>query len=108
MKYAFTILHNSECNFWETLKKDLEKFCQEKNFDYAIQDVLISSDQEAQQWKFSGSPQLLINGEDVDPNAFKITNYHASGCRPVLYKGTFYEYVPIDLIKDTLERMGVK
>ncbi|MBI2644805.1 DUF2703 domain-containing protein [Candidatus Uhrbacteria bacterium] len=108
MKYTFTILHNSECNFWKILKMNIERLVKEMNLEYEIQEVLVNSEEEAQQWKFSGSPQLLINGEDIDPSASKITNYHASGCRPVFYKDTFYEYMPIDLVKDFLEGMSVK
>ncbi|MBI4239394.1 DUF2703 domain-containing protein [Candidatus Uhrbacteria bacterium] len=108
MNYTFTILHNSECNFWKNLKEDIEKLAQEKNLQYEVQEIFVGTDEEARQWKFAGSPQLLINGKDIDPAALKITNYHASGCRPVFYKDTFYEYMPIGLIKDSLERLGAK
>lgn len=102
MKYVFTILHNAECNFWEILKRDIERMAKERNLEYAIEEVFIHDDEEAQKWKFAGSPQLLINGADVDPNASKISNYHASGCRPVMYHGVFYEYVPLALVEEVI------
>lgn len=108
MKYTFTILHNAECNFWEVLKSNLEQLAKELGLNYEIEEVFVHTDDEAKQRKFAGSPQLLINGEDIDPASSKITNFHASGCRPVFYKDTFYEYMPIDLIKDALERMDAK
>lgn len=108
MKYIFTILHNSECNFWQTLKKNIDEYAQEEKLDYAIEEVFVHNDEEAKKWKFAGSPQLLINGNDVDPNALKITNYHASGCRPVVVSGVLHEYVPIELIKEAIHRMTHK
>jgi glutaredoxin len=102
MKYTFTILYNSECNFWKILKVNIEQLAKEIGYEYEIQEVFVHDDEEAKRWKFAGSPQLLINGEDIDPAAPKITNYHAGGCRPVFYKGMLYEYIPIELIKDSL------
>ncbi len=103
MKYVFTILHNNECNFWETVKHDLESLAKQKELDCTIEDVLVANDGEARRWKFAGSPQLLINGKDIDPMADRITNYHASGCRPVVWKGKLYEYVPVEMIAAALD-----
>lgn len=104
MRYAFTILHNSECNFWLNLKSEIKGYAERKNLDFVIEDVLISNDEEARKWKFAGSPKLLINGIDVNPMADKITNYHASGCLPIVFKGKFYESVPIELVDEVIRR----
>ncbi len=100
--FNFIILHNKECNYWFLLKKDLENLIQEKNLDAEIKEILIENDKQAKKLKFSGSPQLLINGKDIDPMSEKIINYHAGGCRPILYQDKLYDWPPREMIEKAL------
>lgn len=103
MKYQFTILHNEHCNFWRVLKASLEHFVRERKLDAEIKEILIWNDEEARQYQFSGSPQLLMNGKDIDPMADRITFYHAGGCRPVFFRGGHYDYPPMAMVEEALQ-----
>lgn len=102
MKHEFTILHNAACNFWKFLKRDLEALVRDQNLDADIKEVLVKDDAEAARLKFSGSPQLLVNGRDIDPMADRITTFHVGGCRPVLFREKLHEYPPREMIAEAL------
>jgi len=103
MKYIFTIFHNKECNFWRILKGRLEKFISEKHLDAEIEEVLINNEEEAKKYRFAGSPQLTLNGKDIDPMANLITNFHIAGCRPVFWKGKSYDYPPMEMVEEAIK-----
>lgn len=98
------ILHNKPCNFWQTAKTALDEVLKEKGIQDPVEEVLISDDEEAATYHFAGSPQIMINGKDIDPMAEKITNFHESGCRFYLWKEKVYEYPPKEMITAALAR----
>mgnify|MGYP001570880754 CR=1 FL=1 len=106
MKYSFIIFHNRECNFWLILKRRLESFIREKQLDAEIKEILVNDDEEAKNYHFAGSPQLMLNGKDIDLMAGAVTNFHASGCRPVFWKGKFYDYPPMEMIEEAIKATG--
>lgn len=97
------ILHNKDCNFWQIAKKELEALLEEKELTVPIEEILISTDEEAVQHKFAGSPKILVNGQDIDPMADKVTNFHASGCRVYFWKGKAYEVPPREMMEEALQ-----
>ncbi len=99
------VLHNNECTFWQLAWKMLEDFIREKNLDVGLEELLITSDQDAAKHRFAGSPQITINGKDIDPEAGRITNFHASGCRPYFYRGQAYDYPPRQMVEEALRRV---
>lgn len=62
------ILRNDQCNWWTKAKEVLEQALKEKKIETPIEVMLIKNDQEAQINKFFGSPQVNINGQDIDPH----------------------------------------
>ena len=49
-----------------------------------IEEIEVTSPEEAQRWRFLGSPSVRVNGIDIDPDAPSRTDYHAN-CR--MYNG---------------------
>jgi len=90
------LLRNNECHSWQKFLAELREIGVEPEV------ILIVDDNQAVEFKFAGSPQLLIDGKDVDPMAEKITNFHVSGCRVYLWKGKVYEYPPREMIEAAL------
>jgi len=68
-----------------------------------INKVRVSSEDEAKQLRFPGSPTVRINGFDIDPAAKQVAGY--IGCRIYVYKGRTYEYPPKEMIESALERL---
>lgn len=96
------IIHNKECGFWREVAAAVRDILKNKSIAARVEEVLIANDEQAKEFKFFGSPQIVINGEDIDPQAASVTNFHASGCRPYFYQGQFYDYPPREMIEEAL------
>jgi hypothetical protein len=55
----------SHSEAWQRLHDVLD----EMQIDAHVERVEIQTDEEAERWHFPGSPTILVNGEDIDPNA---------------------------------------
>lgn len=97
------VLHNRECNFWQTTWEMLDELIAEKKLDAVLEEVLIADDAEAATYRFFGSPQVMINGRDIDPEASRVTNFHSSGCRPYFSAGSAYDYPPREILEAALQ-----
>ena len=64
-----------------------------------VAEVQIRTPEEAQQQRFLGSPTVLVNGRDIDPNARQQTSYGLS-CR--VYRG-MAGLPPEDMIRTALQ-----
>lgn len=60
--------------------------------------VQIRNEDEAKKHKFLGSPTVLINNLDLDPQARNLTNYTVSSCRPYFWQGKAYDLPPKEMI----------
>jgi len=65
----------------------------------ALREVQITTPEEAQQWRFLGSPTVLVNGVDIDPDARQRASYGLS-CR--VYPGVA-GLPPDDMIRAALQ-----
>ena len=92
------MLRNPSCLFWVEAQKVLINVLRENGVDAIPEVILIDTDEKARERKFFGSPHITINGEDIDPMAKKMTNYHVGGCRLYLYEGKVYNYPPPQMI----------
>ncbi|MBI2633833.1 MAG: DUF2703 domain-containing protein [Parcubacteria group bacterium] len=92
------LLHNKDCHVWQKLFTELQEMGLEPEV------ILVESDEQAREYKFSGSPQVLVEGKDIDPMAERITNYHESGCRVYFWNGKVYEYPPKEMIEAAISK----
>lgn len=65
---------------------------------------LVSSHKEANEKKFFGSPQITINGEDIDERAKELSNYQVEGCRFYLWQGKSWDFPPKEMIVEMLKK----
>lgn len=50
---------------WQRLQEVLA----EQEIEARIEQIEIRSEEDAEQWRFPGSPTILVNGNDIDPSA---------------------------------------
>lgn len=98
------VLHNKECPFWRSDWALLERLIKEGKVDVDLEEVLIDTDEKAKQYRFFGSPQVMVNDKDVDPMSERMTNFHWNGCRPYFYKDQMYDYAPEGMIMEAVKR----
>lgn len=97
------IRRNRECHTWDTLAEELKRWLRDWGFSGVKPKIrIVANDDEARSFRFFGSPQIVIDGKDVDPMAEKVTNYHATGCRLYIWKGTAYEYPPKAMVEQAV------
>ncbi|MBI3046662.1 MAG: hypothetical protein HYY86_03965 [Candidatus Harrisonbacteria bacterium] len=99
-----TILHNKTCNIWRTTKGVTETILKENNLSADIKEVVVANDAEAKEYHFAGSPQVFVDGQDIDPMAQKVTNYHESGCRFYIWKDKLNEGPPREMLEEAILR----
>ncbi len=54
---------------WERLQNVLAELATEHTSQIDVESIEITTDEQAAQWHFPGSPTIQVNGVDVDPNA---------------------------------------
>lgn len=98
------LLHTKDCHAWQEAEKVLEEALQEASEPVEYRVVLVTSEVQAEQLKFLGSPQITIDGVDVDPLAKNADKFSIASCRPYLYQGKSYDYPPKEMILVSLNR----
>lgn len=101
---SIKIIHNLECNFWQNTKADLEVLLKKIGINISIEEVVIKNDEQARNCRFFGSPQVMINNEDIDPLAKRMTNFHVSGCRPYFYKEKSTDFPLPEMLEEAIKK----
>ena len=98
------LIRNKDCHIWQTAESVLKEALTETGLtpDYEI--VVVNNDEQAARSRFFGSPQITIDGQDIDPNAQKVQNFQTLGCRMYMWQGKMYEYPPKEMIVDALKK----
>lgn len=82
----------------------LKKVLAEKGLNPEIEITCVTSDEQAQELDFIGSPTILIDGRDVDPQGRKGQS-HALTCRVYRLEDGRYSPLPSEqMIRKALER----
>lgn len=97
------LIRNEGCHIWQTAEQTLKEALVEAGLtpDYEI--VVVSNDEQAAQYRFFGSPQITIDGVDIDPKAASAQKFQVEGCRIYLWQGKMYEYPPKEMILEALK-----
>jgi hypothetical protein len=66
--------------------------------------VLVRSQEEAVNYKFSGSPMVTVDGIDVDPMARETRTYSLNSCRVYVHNGKTYDHPPKAMMLETLNK----
>lgn len=97
------LVRNEGCHIWKVAEEELKKALKEAGLPIKYETVVVRNDREAGNYKFFGSPQITIDGVDIDPSALKATQFQAQGCRFYLWQGKMYEYPLAEAILDALK-----
>jgi len=107
------LIRNEGCHIWQTAEAALKEALQEAGLPAVYEIIVVKNDEEAKKYRFYGSPQITINGVDIDPASEKATQFQASGCRIYMWEaegpeGTrgrkMYEYPPREMIIKALRK----
>lgn len=68
-KIKIQILYFPNCPIYKELEKFVREIIRELEIEASLELVNIQTREDAKKYHFTGSPGLLINGEDIDPLA---------------------------------------
>lgn len=97
------LLHTKQCHAWQEAENQLKEALKKASLTNDHEAVLLVSEDDVKKYHFSGSPQITVDGDDVDPMAKNITNFSLSSCRLYFYKGKFYDFPPKEMILEKLK-----
>lgn len=66
-KIQIQILYFPDCPIYKELEKLVKEVVRELGIDADLELINIQTKEEAEEYHFTGSPGLRINGEDIDP-----------------------------------------
>ncbi len=101
--HKIRLLHTESCHAYHEALDEIEKSLKEKGLPVEFEVTLITSQEQAEKYKFFGSPTIQVNGEDVDPRAKTATKYGMSSCRPYFWEHKSYDYPPKEMIMKALK-----
>lgn len=98
------LYHNRECGSYLQAIQALEEALIDTNIPPLFIIQLVQNDEDAQKYKFFGSPTIKIDGKDIDSDADKTAAYHVSGCRMYVWKDKTHDHPPKEMIMGALAR----
>ena len=104
MQPEVILLNNRDCHVWGKVLHDLRREMDGLGTKSNVKVLEIDTDEQAKQYTFFGSPQVLVNGKDIDPMAKKMTTFHVTGCRVYFWKGKGLDFPPKEMIKAALQK----
>ncbi len=96
------LLYSEGCHTWEKTLELTKQILEERKIREEVSVIKVETQEDAAKYHYFGSPQININGRDIDPMAEKITNYQPAGCRLYFYKEKTYEFPPGEMIEEAL------
>ena len=99
------VLHNEECEYWQDAVLEAKKAMISSGMQPWVEIIEVKSPADAKKYKFSGSPQVNVNGKDVDPEAKNIKKPSLKTCRPYTWDGKSHDYPPKEMVVEALSRL---
>ena len=62
-----TLLYWEECPSYEEALRRIEEVLQEEGVEVPLKAIRVETDEEAERLRFPGSPTILIDGKDIQP-----------------------------------------
>ncbi len=107
------LIRNEGCHIWQTAEKALKEALKQAELPEEFDVMVVKDDGEAKKYRFFGSPQVTIDGRDLDPSAEKATQFQVEGCRFYMWpparrasgsESKMYEYPPKAMILEALKK----
>lgn len=102
---SIDVLHYEDCPHYGEAAEALKAVLEEEDVDAEEHMVAVSPGEEAEKWGFIGSPTILINGQDLEPEVDQETPYQGH-CRMYMYKDEPFEFPPKEMIREALKRFS--
>lgn len=80
------ILYSSECPGHDHAQELVKEIVKEEGIDANVQSIEVHNDEEARQREFLGSPTIIVDGMDVEPEAREDEDYGVR-CRKYMVDG---------------------
>ncbi len=96
------LLYSEGCHTWEKSLELANQILEERKIREKVNVIKIETQEDAEKYHYFGSPQININGKDIDPMAEMITNYKPASCRLYFYTEKTYEFPPKEMIEEAL------
>jgi hypothetical protein len=97
------LLYYEDCPHYGEAAKALKEVLDEGGIEARLNMVKVAKGGEAEAFGFIGSPTILINGRDVEPEMDHRSPFQGH-CRVYLYKGDMFEIPPKEMIREALQR----
>ena len=97
------ILYFDGCPHYEDARTLVERVSRELGIDPELRLIDVPSDEAAQRLRFSGSPTVRVDGDDVDPNIGERRAF-ARSCRVYRTEAGFAGQPEARWVRDALER----
>lgn len=97
------LIRNEGCHIWEKAQEELELALREVGLPSEYEVIVVKNNEEAAKYRFFGSPQITLDGHDLDPSTYNFNQYQAFGCRIYTWQGKMYEYPPKEMIVEKLK-----
>ncbi|MFX1519160.1 MAG: DUF2703 domain-containing protein [Promethearchaeota archaeon] len=99
------LFYSEGCHTWERTLEMIKQVLKDKNLDVEVKLVKIETQEDAEKHHYFGSPQINIDGKDIDPMAETVTSFKSAGCRFYIYKEKPYEFPPKEMLEDALDKI---
>ncbi|MGZ4923149.1 MAG: DF family (seleno)protein [Halobacteriota archaeon] len=100
---SIDVLYYEDCPHYKKAAETLREVLDEEDVDAEMHMVPVSPGENADTWGFLGSPTILINQQDLEPEADRKGAFQGH-CRMYLYKGELFEYPPKEMILERLKQ----
>lgn len=98
------LIRNEGCHIWQIAEKAQKETLTEASLPKDYEIIVVKGNNQAQQYKFFGSPQITVDGVDIDPQAKNATQFQTEGCRLYVWEEKMYEYPPKEMILKVFKR----
>jgi hypothetical protein len=94
------LLVNDSCQQVNIAKMEIEAALRELRINEPVQIVRVRSYAEARKLRFEGSPEVQIDGQDIDPQGH--LNFKHDACRTYFWGGKFWAFPPKEMVKQAI------
>ncbi len=100
---SIDLLYYEDCPHYKEAENSLKEVLDEEHVDAEVHMVRVEPGEQADIHGFIGSPTILINGQDLEPEVDSEASYQGH-CRMYLYKDQPFESPPKEMIRAALKR----
>ena len=97
------LLYFEGCPHFKETFRILKEVLKEESLPSSVVQICIDTDEEAERFKFLGSPTVRVNGVDVDPAVRETTDF-GFRCRLYWLNGKATPHPPKEMIREAIKK----